>query len=137
MRPLLLCAAMVTAICSLAAAQDEKKKDEKPVIVVRGCLDGSWLRVQASDSIGAVARYRLHGSRTLLKELTKKYNGHLLEVTGAVTDTGETAHRGKVIPVGKNARIYTGAKEAPAMPAGTGDPILDLASFRELQASCK
>ena len=39
--------------------------------------------------------------------------------------------------VGKNARIYTGAKEAPAMPAGTGDPILDLASFRELQASCK
>ncbi len=137
MRPLLLCAAMVTVICSLAAAQDEKKKNEKPVIVVRGCLDGSWLRVQASDSISSVQRYRLHGTRALLKELTEKYNGHLLEVTGAVTDTGDTTHRGKVIQVGKNTRIYTGAKEAPVMPTAMGDPIVDVASFRELQASCK
>jgi hypothetical protein len=93
--------------------------------------------VQASDSIGSVERYRPHGTRTLLRELTKKYNGHLLEVTGAVTDTGDTTHRGKVIQVGKNTRIYTGAKEAPMMPTGTGDSILDVASFRELQASCK
>jgi hypothetical protein len=141
MRSLLVCTAIVVAAGSLAVAQDEKKNKndkDKPVVVVEGCLDGSSLRVRKSDSIGTYAqRYRLHGTRTLLKELTKQYNGHLLEVTGAVTDTGETTHRGKVIPVGKNTRIYTGAKEVPVMPSGVADPILDVASFRELSTVCK
>ena len=57
--------------------------------------------------------------------------------TGTVTGTGDTTHGGKIMQVGKNTRIYTGAKEAPVMPAGTGDPILDVASFGELQASCE
>ena len=69
--------------------------------------------------------------------MTKKYNGHLLEVTGAVTDTGDTTHRGKVIPIGKNSRIYTGAKETPVMPSGVADPILDVASFNEVPGTCK
>lgn len=137
MRPLFLCTAMVTVLCSLAVAQDEQKKNDKPVIVVRGCLHGSWLRVQESLSIGSVEQYRLQGNKTLLKELTKKYNGHLLEVTGAVTDTGGTTHRGKVIEAGKNTRIYAGGKEGPAVPTGMADPILDVGSFREVQTSCK
>ena len=138
MRSLLLCAAIAAAAVSVAAAQDEKKtkKDqEKPVIVVAGCLDGSWLRVE--PGYGNVERYRLHGTKTLLKEMAGKHNGHMIEVTGAVTDTGNTTHRGKVIPVGKNGRIYTGAKEVPALPTGTGDPILDVASFQELNRFCK
>jgi hypothetical protein len=138
MRSLLLCAAIAAAAVSVAAAQDEKKtkKDqEKPVIVVAGCLDGSWLRVESG--YGNVERYRLHGTKTLLKEMAGKHNGHMIEVTGAVTDTGNTTHRGKVIPVGKNGRIYTGAKEVPALPTGSGDPILDVASFQELNRFCK
>jgi len=137
MRSLLFCAAIAVAAVS-AAAQDEKetKKDqEKPVIVVAGCLDGSWLRVE--PGYGNVERYRLHGTKTLLKEMAGKHNGHMIEVTGAVTDTGNTTHRGKVIPVGKNGRIYTGAKEVPALPTGSGDPILDVASFQELNRFCK
>jgi hypothetical protein len=138
MHSLLLCAAIAAAAVSVATAQDEKKtkKDqEKPVIVVAGCLDGSWLRVESG--YGNVERYRLHGTKTLLKEMAGKHNGHMIEVTGAVTDTGNTTHRGKVIPVGKNGRIYTGAKEVPALPTGTGDPILDVASFQELNRFCK
>ena len=137
MRPLFLCLAILAAASSLAA-QDEKKKNDKPVILVTGCLDGSWLRVQKSDTMGTyVERYRLHGTKTLLKEMASKYNGHQIEVTGAVTDTGDTTHRGKTIQVGKNSRIYTGAKEVPVRPTGSGDPILDVGSFRELSASCK
>ena len=140
MRSLFVCAAILAAASSLAA-QDEKKakKDkDKPVIVVTGCLEGSQLRVRQSDSIGTYTeRYRLHGTRTLLKEMADKYNGHLIEVTGAVTDIGDTTHRGKVIPVGKNSRIYTGAKEVPVMPSGVADPILDVASFKELPGACK
>jgi len=138
MRSLLLCAAILAAASQLAAQDEKKMKNDKPVIVVTGCLEGSSLRVRASDSIGTyVERYRLHGTRTLLKEMTKKYNGHLLEVTGAVTDTGDTTHRGKVIPIGKNSRIYTGAKETPVMPSGMADPILDVASFNEVPGTCK
>jgi len=138
MRSLLLCAAIAAAAVSVAAAQDEKKtkKDqEKPVIVVAGCLDGSWLRVE--PGYGHVERYRLHGTKTLLKEMAGKHNGHMIEVTGAVTDTGNTTHRGKVIPVGKSGRIYTGAKEVPALPTGSGDPILDVASFQDLNRFCR
>jgi hypothetical protein len=139
MRQLLLCAALLSAASSPAVAQDEAKtKNDKPVIVVEGCVDGSWLRVQKADPIGSYAeRYRLHGSKYLIKELTKKYNGHFVQVTGAVTDTGNTTHRGKVIPVGKKTRIYTGAKEVPTTPAGTLDPILEVDSYRELKGSCK
>ena len=139
MRPLFLCLAIAASVSSLALAQDEKKmKNDKPVILVTGCLDGSSLRVQKSDTMGTyVERYRLHGTKTLLKEMASKYNGHQIEVTGAVTDTGDTTHRGKTIQVGKNSRIYTGAKEVPVRPTGGGDPILDVGSFRELSASCK
>ena len=138
MRSLLLCTAIAVAAVSVAAAQDDKKiqKDkEKPVIVVAGCLDGSWLRVE--PGYGYVERYRLHGTKTLLKEMASKHNGHVIEVTGAVTDTGNSTHRGKTIPVGKSGRIYTGAKEVPPLPTGSGDPILDVASFQELSRSCK
>jgi len=130
---------MAAVSCSLAAAQDQKKNtNDKPVIVVTGCLDGSWLRVQPSNTNGAyVERYRLHGTKTLLKELASQYNGHEMEVTGAVTDTGKTAHRGKTIPIGEKGRIYTGAKEVPTQPSGIGDPILDVGSFRELKGSCR
>ena len=141
MRSLLLCAAVLAAASSLSAQDEKKMKNDKPVIVVTDCLEGSWLRVKASDVVGGEAgyaeRYRLHGTKTLLKEMASKYNGHHIEVTGAVTDTGNTTHRGKTIQVGKNSRIYTGAKEVPVRPTGSGDPILDVGSFRELSTSCR
>jgi hypothetical protein len=71
----------------------------------------------------------------MLKELASQYKGHRVEVTGAVTDTGNTVHRGKTIEVGKKTRIYTGAKEGPAVPSGS-DATLEVSSYRDLKPTC-
>ena len=132
----------IVIACALAplAAQDPKPRKDtvKSDIVVTGCIDGSWLRVSRVEGTGAsVERYKLRGSKQLLKELEKKYAGHSVEVAGKVTDTGNTTHAGKTIEIGKKTRIYTGAKEAPQQPTGTGDPILEVESFRDLSERCK
>ena len=117
--------------------EDQKKTSDKPVITVRGCVDGSWLHVRAVDPGGSYTeRYRLRGSKQLLKEIAAKYDRHLLEVTGAVTDSASTTHRGKTVQVGKKTKIYTGAKEIPDKPSGD-DPTLDVASYVELKESCR
>lgn len=133
---LLICGAALALTAGLSAAQDKKKSDDKPVIVVEGCVEGSWLKVRKVDTSGTYAeRYRLRGSKLLLKELAREYNGHTLEVTGAVTDSRSTTHRGKTIQVGKKSRIYTGAKEVPPIPSGD-DASIDVQSYRELKKSC-
>jgi len=123
---------------AMSVPAQDKKKDDRPVIVVTGCVEGSWLRVHTVDTSGSyVQRYRLHGAKQLLKEMETDYKGHVIEVTGAVTDTGGTTHRGKTIQVGKKTRITSSAKDAPQIPSGTGDPILEVGSFRDLKDSCK
>jgi hypothetical protein len=72
----------------------------------------------------------------MLKELASQYKGHLVEVTGAVTDTGNATHRGKTIQVGKKTRITTGAKEVPQVPSGS-DASLDVSSYRDLKPTCR
>jgi hypothetical protein len=136
---LLVCAALLAASSAhLRAAQNPRKGDpEKAVMTVTGCVDGSWLHVRSVDTSGSyVERYKLRGSRLLMKEISSQHRGHLLEVTGAVTDTATTVHRGKTVQVGKKTRIYSGAKEIPGMPSGN-DPTLDVASYRDLKNNCK
>jgi hypothetical protein len=134
---LLLAVSLTVAAGPTGQGQKEKKTSDKPVITVTGCVDGSWLHVRAADPGGSYTeRYRLRGSKQLLKEIAAQYNGHLLEVTGAVTDTANTTHRGKTVQVGKKTKIYTGAKEIPDKPSGD-DPTLDVASFVELKESCR
>jgi hypothetical protein len=138
MRTGLVSCALVLALGAHVPAQDKDMKNgsDKPVIVVEGCVDGSWLKVHKVDRSGTYAeRYRLRGSKQLLKELNQLYNGHLLEVTGAVTDSASTTHRGKVIPVGKKSRINVGAKEVPVIPSGD-DASIDIHTYRELKKSC-
>jgi hypothetical protein len=132
------CAMLLAFAAHLPATQDTetKKGQDKPVIVVEGCVDGSWLEVHKVDAVGNYAqRYKLRGSKQLLKEIARDYDGHLLEVTGAVTDSRSTTHRGKTIQVGKKTRIHTGAKEVPGIPSGD-DASMDVQSFRELKKSC-
>ena len=106
------------------------------MIVVTGCVDGSWLHVRKTDPVGSYStRYKLRGAKQLMKELAAHHN-HLVEVTGAVTDVPGTTHRGKTVQVGKKTRITTGAKEVPSVPSG-GDPSLDVHAFRDLKESCK
>jgi hypothetical protein len=135
---LFICAAVLAAAAGLHASQDQKKSDaDKPVITVTGCVDGSWLQVRKTDRVGTYTeRYRLRGSKQVLKELAAQYKWHLIEVTGAVTDTVNTTHRGKTVQVGKKTRIYTGAKDVPQVPSGN-DPTLEVASYRDLKESCR
>jgi hypothetical protein len=124
------------AAAGITPSQERPKSDDKPVIVVTGCVDGSWLHVRKTDPVGSyTTRYKLRGAKQLMKELAAHHN-HLVEATGAVTDTSGTTHRGKTVQVGKKTRITTGAKEVPAMPSGS-DPSLDVHAFRDLKESCK
>ena len=137
-RALFVGAVILAGVASLRAAQDEKKTDDgKAVIVVTGCIDGSWLHVQKTDYAGTYAtRYKLRGSKHVLKELVGNHNKHLVEVTGRVTDAGNTTHRGKTIQVGKKTRIHTGAKDVPVVPSAD-DPSLEVASYRDLKDGCR
>lgn len=132
------CAALLAA--SPLLHQEKKPKSDKPVITVIGCVDGSWLQVRSVGPAGPsnyVERYRLVGSKQLLKEMSTQLKGHEIEVTGPVTDTGSTTHLGKTIPVGKKTRITTTAKEIPPVPTGHDDPTLGVDSYRDLKNSCK
>ena len=138
MRSGLVFAAVVFASVSVLASQEPKKSDnDNKTITVTGCLDGNVLRVHPSGPGSYIERYRLHASKQLLKEMTKEHQNHVLEITGVVTDTGDTTHRGKTVQVGKKTTIYTGAKEVPQAPSGQNDPILDVLSYREQEALCK
>lgn len=134
-------AAMLMILATVAGAQEPKKKtgDDHPMLTIEGCLDGSWLHVRKVDPVGSYAeRYRLRGSKTVMKEMTSQFNGHLLEVTGRVTDpTSQTAHRGKTIDVGKKTRITTSAKDMPVVPDAATEPWIDVASYRDLTERCK
>ena len=134
---LFICAAVLAVGANPGATQEKKKTDtDKPMITVTGCVDGSWLHVRKSDAVGSYAeRYKLRGSKGLLKEIASKHDGHVVEVTRAVTDTANTVHRGKTVQVGKKTRIYTGAKDIPSTPSGD-DPTLEVGSYRELKATC-
>jgi hypothetical protein len=139
---LFACAAMLAAAAVVAAAQEEKKKksdENNRTITVTGCVDKGYLHVRAVDAVGSYAeRYRLRGPKDLLKEIAAKYDKHVLEVTGVATDlTGNTVHRGKTVPIGKKTTIHTGAKDIPQIPVGGSDATLEVASFREMTATCQ
>ena len=132
--------ALLAVAATVISAQEEKKKkpDDNRTIVVTGCVDKGYLHVKAVDAVGSYAeRYKLRGSKQLLKEIAAKFDKHLLEVTGVVADvTGNTEHRGKTVQVGKKTTIHTGAKDVPQIPTGS-DATLEVASYRELKDTCR
>ena len=136
----LIVMAMFALGATFRGAQEPKKKtgDDHPMLTIEGCLDGNWLHVKSVDAGGSYAeRYRLRGSKSVLKEMTSEYKGHLLEVTGLVTDpTSNTTHMGKTVQVGKKTRITTSAKDIPQVPDGATDPWIEVASFRDLKERC-
>jgi hypothetical protein len=128
---------IVMTFVAAVSGQVEQKKSDKPVLTIKGCLDGGWLHVSSVDAVGSyTSRYRLRGNKRLLKELTSAHNGSLIEVTGAVTDTAKTVHRGKTVQVGKKTTVRAGSKETPSVPDGD-DPSIEVGSYTVLKDSCK
>jgi len=135
-----LSAAVVFASVSLLAASQEPKKEHKDnkEITVTGCVEGGYLRVHEADAIGSYTeRYRLAGSKSLLKELASQHHGHLLEVSGRVVDAPGTEHLGHTTQVGKKTKIYTGAKDIPTTPTAETTPKLEVTSYKETKDSCQ
>jgi len=136
MRTGVVIALVVVAAAAPRAGQNTKKPGEKPVITVTGCLDGTWLEVKTTGPGAYAERYRLTGSKTLLKEMTSRYKHHVIEVTGTVTDVSDSTHMGKTVEVGKKMRITTGAKEVPQVPKGE-NATLEVGKFKEIEGSCR
>ncbi len=131
-----ICAALLATAATLHAGQDQKKKDDKPVLVMTGCIEGAWIRVQPISGTKEYRdRYRLRGPKQLMKELAH-YNNHLVEVTGAVTDSSNTTHMGKTVQLGKNTRIFTGARDVTTVPVAD-PPSIDVQDYRNVKDSCK
>src|SRR5215471_6019668 len=136
---LLVCAVTLASVSGLAAFQEPKKSDkDKSTITVTGCVDGSYLRVHAVDTVGSYTeRYRLAGSKQLLKEMASSAQGSLIEVTGRVKDARGTEHEGQTVQIGKKTKIYTGAKDIPRAPKGDDTSTLEVTSYRKMQEACK
>jgi hypothetical protein len=131
--------AVVLASASVLTASQEPKKSDKDnkEITVSGCAEAGYLRVHEVDGKGSYTeRYKLAGSKSLLKEIASQQHGHLLEVTGRVVDAPGTEHTGHTTPVGKNTKIYIGTKDIPTIPAANDTPKLEVTSYRETQESC-
>src|SRR5947208_3616988 len=131
MRSGLLVAAVVLASASvLAVSQEPKKSDnDNKTITVTGCLEGSYLSVHESDRVGSfVERYRLRGSKQLMKEMISQHDKHMLEVSGRVTDVSGTEHAGHTTNIGAKTKVYVGAKEVPVVPTAE-TPTLDVTSY--------
>ena len=61
---LYLCAVWLAAAPGVEAGQDRKKTDDRPMLTVTGCVDGSWLHVKSVGPGGSYAeRYKLRGSK--------------------------------------------------------------------------
>jgi len=139
-RSTLFALSVVLASVAMPAARQEPKHDNKDnkTLTVTGCVEGGYLRVHEVDPTGSyVERYRLAGSKSLLKEIAAQQHGHLLEVTGRVIDAPGTEHAGHTTRVGKKTTVYTGAKDVPVIPTGDTTSTLQVQSYREMQESCK
>lgn len=134
MRTGLLSVALIAAVPALLFAQEPK--DQRRIVTVEGCVQRSWLKVLQEGAPGRhVDQYHLHGSKDLMKTLTKDLNGHDVEVTGALSDPENTQGTGKEISIGKNTRIYTNARDVPPVPPLI-DPTIEVSSFRDVKTTC-
>ena len=125
---------IVTAAVAVAAAQE--KHEDPRVLIVTGCVDSTWLKVVTSDPIKTYTdKFRLRGSKDVLKVLTKDLNRHKVEVTGVLKDPGKTMGTGKTVDVGKKTKIYVGQRERVDVPA-IEDPILTVQSYRDIDKTC-
>ncbi len=100
MRSRMLVAVAVAVSLAAVSAQEPKKSDkDNKTVTVTGCVEGGYLNVRAVDPVGSYTeRYRLAGSKSLLKEIASQVptadTTAKLEVT-SFSETEETC-KGKL-----------------------------------------
>src|SRR3954453_14459696 len=122
----------------IPGAQETNKKDTRREVVVTGCVEKTWLKVpQTIAAVGSYSdKYRLRGSKDLIKTLSHDLHGHRVEVTGLLDDPAKVQGDGKSMPGGKKGRVYIATKERTPNPPLI-DPALDVRSFRDIAPTCR
>jgi hypothetical protein len=132
-------AAVLASVSAPGAAQEPKKSDnDNKTVTVTGCVEGGYLRIADHDGVNATYndRFRLAGSKHLLKEIAALPHSHKLEVTGRVIDARGTEHAGKTTAMGKKTKVYVGAAAVPTVPNGDTTSTLQVQSYRETGEAC-
>jgi hypothetical protein len=140
----LLASAPRAASADPSRTSDAAQKNERTVVVVRGCVEsGTLTSVSAGegDATGtAVAgqTYRIAGPRALVKQLRREHEGHTEEITGRIK--GELAPKSTVRQkqVGKIGIVVGttpggGGSNAPHVPEM---PSIEIEAFQHVENHC-
>ena len=120
-----------------ASQEDRRPEDKRPVVVVRGCLHGSVLKVATSDTDRVqVERYRLKIPKSLRSAL-KEHDGHEEELTGVLTRSSTRMGGSKTKRIGDRTKITVGTSEDRIGSDQAGTPQLEVRSFAHVAPVCE
>jgi hypothetical protein len=136
---------------AIGAAQQEKPPSKPPskgdAVVVRGCLSGSALAstetriVDGADprrERASAVTFRLTGDSSVLKQMRKDHDGHLVEVTGILKSDLPTDDGRHVKTIGKT-RIVVGVRSPQTTQPHDPPyrPVLQVKSYEGLATICR
>ena len=142
MKQIVIAIALVAASSSLSSAQERPVPKDSTRLSISGCANGRVFTVgrdpehESSFVIALGTKVRLEGDKKVLAEV-KKHEGSMVVVTGLMKQSdvvqpgvGLAGGRVRVTPVmpSPNGRV--------AVDPGPPPPILDVESYRLLNASC-
>jgi hypothetical protein len=126
-------------IVVVALQGDTRPKDNRTVVVVQGCLQGSTLKATSADPSGVrTDSYHLK-IRKSLSTVLKEFRGHELELTGLLTDRSTRMGGSKTAKIGPRTKVTVGASEERTSNNVdvTDVPQLEVQSFRDVAPVCK
>ena len=141
MRPTLLVLALLAAWSNLLSAQERPVPKDSTRLSISGCARGRVFTVgrdpehESTFKLELGMKLRLEGDKKVLNEI-KAREGSMVEITGLMKQSeivqpgiGVAGGRVRITPVMPNTR------SAPRDP-GPPTPVLDVESYRLLNASC-
>lgn len=119
-----------------ASQEDRRPEDKRPVVVVRGCLQGSELKPAADTDRVQVERYRLKIPKSLRSAL-KEHEGHEEELTGVLTRSSTRMGGSNTKRIGDRTKITVGTSEDRIGSDQAGTPQLEVRSFAHVAPVCE
>lgn len=141
MKPTVLVLALVAASSSLLSAQERPVPKDSTRLSISGCARGRVFTVgrdpehESSFKLELGMKLRLDGDKKVLADI-KAHEGSMVEITGLMKQSdvvqpgvGLAGGRVRITPVMPNSRT-------PGRDPGPSPPVLDVESYRLLNASC-
>ena len=113
--------------------------DKPRTVIVKGCVSGSMVRATEVDKSGTyVDQFFLHGSKELMKTITKDNNGKEIEVTGILKDPDGVMGDGTTVKVGERMTVYTQGRTRKTTPdPHATTPSITVQTFRTVNDICR